>query len=37
MTFNGIHRSYEKLDSYVIKKKEVVLNRPIYLGFAVLD
>ena len=37
LTFNGVHRSYENCDSYVFKKKEVVMDRPIYLGLAVLE
>ena len=36
-TFNGTHKSYENCDSYVIKKNEVVMDKPIYLGFTVLD
>ena len=37
LTFNGIHKSYENCDSYVFKKNEVLMDRPIYLGFAVLE
>ena len=37
LTFNGIHKSYENCDSYVIKKNEVLMDKPIYLGFAVLE
>ena len=37
MTFNGIHRSYENCDSYVFKKNEVVMDKPIYLEFASLE
>ena len=36
LTFNGIHKSYENCDSYVFKKNEVLMDKPIYLGFAVL-
>ena len=36
-TFNGIHKSYENCDSYVFKKNEVLMDNPIYLGFAVLE
>ena len=37
LTFNGIHKSYENCDSYVSKKNEVLMEKPIYLGFAVLE
>ena len=37
MTFNGIQKSYENCDSYVFKKNEVLMDKPIYLGFAVLE
>ena len=37
LTFNGIHKSYEICDSYVFKKNEVVMDKPIYLGFTVLE
>ena len=37
MTFKGIHKSYENCDSYVFKKNEVVMDKPIYLGFAVIE
>ena len=37
LTFNGIHKSYENCDSYVFKKNEVLMDRPIYLGFAILE
>ena len=37
LTFNGIHKSYENCDSYVFRKNEVVRDKPIYLGFAVLE
>ena len=36
LTFNGIHKSYEKCDSYTIKQNEVLMNKPIYLLFAAL-
>ena len=36
LTFNGIDKSYENCDSYVFKKNEVLMDKPIYLGFAVL-
>ena len=37
MTINGIHKSYEKCDSYTFKQIEVKMDRPIYLGFAILE
>ena len=36
-TFNGIHKSYENCDSYTFKQNEVLMDKPIYLGFAVLE
>ena len=37
LTFNGIHKSYENCDSYTIKQNEVLMDKPIYLGFSVLE
>ena len=37
LTFNGIHKSYENCDSYTFKQNEVLLDKPIYLGFTVLE
>ena len=37
LTFNGIHKSYENCDSYTFKKNEVLMEKPIYLGFTVLE
>ena len=37
LTFNGIHKSYEKYDSYTFKQNEVLMDKPIYLGFSVLE
>ena len=37
MTFNGIHESYENCDSYAHKQNEVLMDKPIYLGFTVLE
>ena len=37
LIFNGIHKSYENCDSFVFRKNEVVMDKPIYLGFAVLE
>ena len=37
LTFNGIHKSYKKCDSYTFKQNEVLMDKPIYLGFTVLE
>ena len=34
---NGIHTSYTNYDSYTSKQNEVVTDKPIYLGFALLE
>ena len=37
LTFNGIHQSNENCDSHVFTKNEVLMVKPIYLGFAALE
>ena len=37
VTFNGIHESYENCDSYTSKENEVVMDKVIYVGFAILE
>ena len=37
LTFNGIHKSNENYDSCTFKQNEVLMDKPIYLGFSVLD
>ena len=37
LTFNGIHKSYENCDSYTLKQNVVLMDKPIYLGFSVLE
>ena len=37
LTFNGNHMSYENCDSYVFRKNKVLMDKPIYLEFAVLE
>ena len=36
LTFNGIHKSYEDCDSYTFKQNQVVMDKAIYVGFAIL-
>ena len=37
LTLNGIHKSYENCYSYRVKQNEVLMDKPIYLGFSVLE
>ena len=37
LTFNGIHRSYTTYDSYTFKQNEVLMDKPIYLRFAIIE
>ena len=37
LTFEGIHKSYKNFDSYKFKQNEVLMDKPIYLGFTVLE
>ena len=37
LNFNGIHKSYENCDSYTFKQNEVSMDKPIYIGFTVLE
>ena len=37
LSFNGINKSYENCDSYTFKQNEVLMDKPIYLGFSVLE
>ena len=37
LTFNGIHKSYENYDSYTFKQNEITMDKPLYLGFSVLE
>ena len=37
LTFNGIHKSYENYDSYTFKQNEILMDKPLYLGFSVLE
>ena len=37
LSFNGIQKSYENYYSYTFKKNEIVMDKAIYVGFAVLE
>ena len=37
ITFNSIRKSYENCVNYTFKQNEVLMNKPIYLGFAILE
>ena len=37
LTFNRIHKLYENCDRFTYKQNEVLLDKPIYLGFTVLE
>ena len=37
LTFNGIHKSFDNCDSYLFKEHEILMDKPIYLGFAILE
>ena len=37
VTFNGIRIWSEKCDSYLFRKNEFRMDKPIYLGFAILE
>ena len=37
LTFNGIHKSYENCYSYTVRQNEVLMDKPIYLGFTILE
>ena len=37
LTFNGILKSYENCYSYTIRQNEVLMDKPIYMGFTVLE
>ena len=37
LTFNGFQKSYENYDSYTFKQKQVVMDKAIYVGFAILE
>ena len=37
LTFNGIHKPYTKHDSYTFKQNEDWMEKPIYLGYVLLE
>ena len=37
ITFTGMHKSYENYDSYTFKRNEVVMDKAIFVGFAILE
>ena len=37
LDFNGIHKSYQDYDSYTFKSNVVKMEKPIYLGFCILE
>ena len=37
LTFNGICKSFGNCDSYLEKELEILMDKPIYLGFAILE
>ena len=37
LTFNGIHKSFNNCDSLLFKEHEILMDKPIYLGFAILE
>ena len=37
LSFNGICKSFSNCDSYLEKEHEILMDRPIYLGFAILE
>ena len=37
LTFNCIHKSFESCDGYIFKQIEVLMVKPICLGFAIFE
>ena len=37
LTYNGIHKSYENCDSYTFRENEFKMDKPVNLGFSVLE
>ena len=37
LTFNGIQKTYENYYSFTYKKKEIIMDKAIYVGFSILE
>ena len=37
LTFSGINKSYENCDSYTFKQNQVVIDKALCVGFAILE
>ena len=37
ITFNGIHEPFRNHDSYTFKQNEVLMEKPIYVGYFILE
>ena len=37
LTLNGIHKNFNNCDSYLFEEHEMLLDKPIVLGFAILE
>ena len=37
LTFSGNHKSYENCDTFTFKQSDVVMDKPIYVGYAILE
>ena len=37
LDFVGIHKSYQDYDSYTFKKVVIKMEKPIYLGFVIIE
>ena len=37
VNFDGIHKSYTNYDSYTFKQNDVLMDKPTYLGFTILE
>ena len=37
LMFNRIHKSYTNYDCYILKQSEVSMDKPIYMGFGLLE
>ena len=37
LTFNGLHKSFTNYDEYTFKQNEILMEKSIYLRFAVIQ